>query len=67
MAQKLKQGYLVTVFQKPISEEQPEGTAMLLVQTNSYHLTEENTFERWFVRFISDGYECERSILGSKN
>lgn len=67
MAQNLKKGHLVTIYTSPISEEKPEGTAMLLVQTNTYYLDEKTTLERWFVRFISDGFECERSILGTKN
>ena len=66
MAKELKQGGVITVFKRPISEEQPEGTAMLLVQTNTYYLDEKTTLERWFVRF-TDGFECERSILGNKN
>lgn len=67
MAQNLKQGEVVTVYKLPLSEKQPEGSAMLVEQNNCYYLTEEITLERWFVRFISDGFECERSILGRKN
>ena len=53
----MKRGDIVTIYEKIIAEEQPEGEAELLRLQFS-----RSDVEYWKVRFLSDGYECCRFI-----
>lgn len=48
----------VTIFEDPITEQKPEGTAELLEKI----LTEIDGLEYWRVRFLDDGEETLRFI-----
>jgi len=50
-------GDTVMIWQDPVTQETPEGEATLLY----HHWTRGNT-QYWQVRFVSDGYKCERFI-----
>ena len=56
----MKTGQTVTVYQKPLTKEQPEGKAKLLKRIADSRDSE--TVENWKVKFISDEFICERLI-----
>ena len=57
----LKRGDKVTIYQDPITELRPEGTARL-IRKLGHDDGGSFTLERWIVRFEGDGYDFERSI-----
>ncbi len=66
-----RQGTTVEIFESPITEERPEGAAVLVrpVDLNCGYF-DGRVLERWFVRFVKapageDG-EYERAILAPR-
>lgn len=58
----LKSGQTVEIFEDPITQQKPEGTATLMKLRNT--VGEPGNFdymERWHVKF-SDGFKCDRWI-----
>lgn len=50
-------GDLVDIYQRPLTEEEYEDRAVLLELLRDFEDCQD-----WRVRFISDGFECERRI-----
>ena len=55
----LKKGMVVDIFQKPLTGEDPEGSAELILR---YRHDEGDGLERWEVRFLSDAMHCVRTV-----
>ncbi len=53
----MKKNDIVMIYEDPITQERPEGKAILLECIDN-----DRNPERWIVRFKSDGYKCERAI-----
>lgn len=66
MPQKTTKGATVTVYNKYMTEEQPEGQAKLLKKIDEEAYDQTSNIERWQVRFTSDGFKAERFILAEK-
>ena len=54
----MKKGDTVMVYEDPLTEQKPEGEAVLL-KRQDFCL---NGMERWQVRFVSDGFVCDRNV-----
>ena len=55
----LKKGMIVDIFQKPLTGEDPEGSAELI---RCFRKDEGDGIEKWEVRFLSDGFHCTRTV-----
>lgn len=56
----MKNGQIVMVYEKPLTKENPEGKAKLLSRIISNRDSE--IIENWKIKFILDGFICERLI-----
>ena len=53
----MKSGDVVTIYEKPITKEQPEGEAVLIKK-----LSEHRGKEYWEIKFLLDDFICNRFI-----
>jgi hypothetical protein len=53
----MKKGDIVTIYEDPITQEKPEGEAQLIVKENV-----SDELQYWKVKFLDDGFVCERWI-----
>jgi uncharacterized protein with PIN domain len=60
----MKQGDIVTIYEDPFTRKKPEGKAKLLVLIEAARRPRD--FQRWSVKFLSDGFVAERFIQKDK-
>ena len=60
MKNTLKKGDRVIIYAKPITNEEPEGEAILLSPYNKDMGT--CGFQLWNVKFVSDNFKCVRNV-----
>lgn len=56
----MKTNDIVTIYQKHLTKEYPEGQAKLIKRIPSTRDSEQS--ENWKVEFLSDGFKCERMV-----
>lgn len=54
-----KAGDFVMIYEDPITKQKEEGVAKLVTKIEG---SDHGELERWTVRFVMDGYECDRWI-----
>jgi hypothetical protein len=59
MTTEIKKGFIVMVFEDPITRQVPEGRAQLLRECRP---DDGDGLALWEVKFLSDGYKCLRTI-----
>lgn len=55
-------GDTVTIYEDPYTELKPEGKAKLVKCLDNRYWVDDTRYEIWTVKFLSDGYVCERTI-----
>ena len=58
----MRKGDVVKIYQDPLTKQQPEGEAKLIKRLG-YGENKLPKVERWEVKFLSDGYITERTIM----
>ncbi len=58
----MEKGQKVTVYQDPMTEQKPEGEAILLRKLGEDPPEANPRLEAWWVRFLEDGFETNRLI-----
>lgn len=56
----MEKGQIVFIYQKPFTSEEFEGKAILIKRVPVNR--DSRTVENWKVKFLSDGFICERLI-----
>ena len=56
----MKEGERVMIYEDPLTELNPEGEAILMAKVRENLWLD---WERWIVKFISDGFITDRRIL----
>ena len=63
----MKRGDKITIYQDPITEQDFEGIAFLITPLSfNEGCFDGRKLERWLVKFASDLYVCERTILNRR-
>jgi uncharacterized protein with PIN domain len=62
----MKKGDIVTIYKDPITRKKPEDKAELLKLLEAARHPNDLDLQRWSVKFVSDGFVAERSILEKK-
>ena len=58
----MRKGDVVKIYHDPLTKQDPEGQAKLLWRKDEVR-RKADRFERWEVKFLSDGYIAERTIM----
>lgn len=60
----MERGDVVTVYEDPITKKKEEGEAKLIERLGDTEYNAGN--ELWIVKFLSDGFICERLVSGQE-